>query len=87
MTCLEKLAYATMKCLWIGGLFVHSDTWREMVTKVSTICVTGQFKRLQRELEELYRRAGVPQPAVQAYQDALLSLLAEEEEPVSIPLH
>lgn len=76
-----------MKCLWIGGLFVHSDTWREMVTKVSTICVTGQFKRLQRELEELYRRAGVPQPAVQAYQDALLSLLAEEEEPVSIPLH
>lgn len=44
------------------------------------ICVTAQFKRLQRELEELYRRAGVPRPAVQAYQDALLSLLAEDEE-------
>lgn len=66
---------------------MHSDTWRAMVTKVSTICVTGQFKRLQRELEELYRRAGVAQPAAQAYQDALLSLLAEEDEVVSIQVH
>jgi hypothetical protein len=57
-----------------------------MVSKVSSICVTGQFKRLQRELEELYQRAGVPQPAVQAYQDALLSLLAEEDEPIPIRL-
>lgn len=65
---------------------MHSDTWREMVSKVSSICVTGQFKRLQRELEELYQRAGVPQPAVQAYQDALLSLLAEEDEPIPIRL-
>jgi len=66
---------------------VHADTWRAMVSKVSAICVTGQFKRLQRELEELYRRAGVAQPAVQAYEDALLSLLAEEDEPISIQLH
>ncbi len=70
----------------MGGVFVQSDTWQQMVAKVSAICVTGQFKRLQSELEELYRRAGVPQPAVQAYQDALLSLLAEDE-PISIPLH
>lgn len=75
-----------MKCLWIGGIFVHSDTWREMVSKVSTICVTGQFKRLQSELEDLYLRAGVPQPAVQAYRDALMSLLADEDEPISIQL-
>lgn len=81
------MAYDKMKCLWIGGVFVHSDTWRSMVSKVSAICVTGQFKRLQQELEELYQRAGVPQPAVQAYQDALLSLLAEEDEPISIQLH
>jgi hypothetical protein len=58
-----------------------------MVSKVSAICVTGQFRRLQRELEDLYRRAGVAQPAVQAHQDALLSLLAEEDEPISIQLH
>lgn len=76
-----------MKCLSIGGIFVHSDTWRQMVSKVSAICVTGQFKRLQGELEELYQRAGVPQPAVQAYEDALLSLLADEDEPVTIQLH
>ncbi len=61
---------------------MHSDTWRQMVSKVSAICVTGQFKRLQYDLEDLYRRAGVPQPAVQAYQDALLSLLAEKDKTV-----
>ncbi len=59
---------------------METDLWRDMVGKISTICVTGQFKRLQHQLEDLYRRAGVPQPAVQAYQDALLSLLADEEE-------
>jgi len=58
-----------------------------MVKKVSAICVTGQFKRLQRELEELYRRAGVPEPAVQAYQDALLSLLADDDDAVSMMSH
>ncbi|AEW05389.1 hypothetical protein Sulac_1896 [Sulfobacillus acidophilus DSM 10332] len=66
---------------------MHSDTWRAMVKKVSAICVTGQFKRLQRELEELYRRAGVPEPAVQAYQDALLSLLADDDDAVSMMSH
>ncbi|MHB1954373.1 MAG: hypothetical protein ACYCOU_11550, partial [Sulfobacillus sp.] len=64
----------------IGGIMMETDLWRDMVGKISTICVTGQFKRLQHQLEDLYRRAGVPQPAVQAYQDALLSLLADEEE-------
>lgn len=66
---------------------MHSDTWTQMVSKVSAICVTGQFKRLQRELEDLYQRAGVPKPAVQAHQDALLSLLAEEDETLSVQLH
>ncbi len=66
---------------------MHSDTWTEMVSKVSAICVTGQFKRLQGELEDLYRRAGVPKPAVQAYQDALLSLLAEEDDAISVRFH
>ncbi|MDA8193009.1 MAG: hypothetical protein M0Z53_03285 [Thermaerobacter sp.] len=60
---------------------MQSDSWRAMVTRISVICVTAQFKRLQRELEELYRRAGIPRPAVQAYQDALLASLAEEEDP------
>lgn len=64
----------------LGGGYVPTDTWREMVSKISSICVTGQFKRLQQDLEDLYRRAGVSRPAIQAYQDALLSLLAEEVE-------
>ncbi len=59
---------------------MQTENWREIVGKVSAVCVTGEFKRLQRQLEELYRRAGVAQPAVQAYQDALLSILAEDEE-------
>lgn len=71
----------------LGVMLVQTDTWRIMVNKVSAICVTGQFKRLQRELEELYRRAGIPQPAVQAHQDALLSMLAEENEQVTIQTH
>lgn len=59
---------------------MQTAAWQEMVRRISTICVTGEFKRLQRQLEELYRRAGVTQPAVQAYQDALLSILAEDED-------
>ncbi|MDA8204646.1 MAG: hypothetical protein M0Z36_01145 [Thermaerobacter sp.] len=66
---------------------MHSDTWRLMVSKVSAICVTGQFKRLQGDLEELYRRAGMPQPAVQAYEDALLSMLADGDEAVTNQQH
>lgn len=62
---------------------MQANAVRIMVNRISMICVTAQFKRLQRELEELYRRAGVPKPAVQAYQDALMSLLAEEEEGLS----
>lgn len=58
------------------------DNWRDVVERIATICVTSQFKRLQRQLEELYRRAGVSHPATQAYQDALLSILAEEEDSV-----
>ena len=57
--------------------------WREVVGKISGICVTGQFKRLQRELEDLYRRAGLVDPAAQAYRDALLAILAEEDEAAS----
>jgi hypothetical protein len=53
--------------------------WRDVVGKISAICVSGQFKRLQRELEDLYRRGGLAKPAVQAYQDALLAMLAEED--------
>ena len=74
-----------MKCLWIGGVFVHSDTWREMVSKVSAICVTGQFKRLQRELEELYRRAGGAQPPVAAHLNAVLVLFAAADAPLFLP--
>ncbi len=59
---------------------METDLWRDVVGKISTICVTSQFKRLHHQLEDLYRRAGVPQPAVQAYQDALFSLLADEDE-------
>ncbi|OLZ12273.1 hypothetical protein [Sulfobacillus thermosulfidooxidans] len=59
---------------------MQTETWQGMVSKIAAICVTGEFKRLQRQLEELYRRAGVTQPAVQAYQDALLSILAEDED-------
>jgi hypothetical protein len=53
--------------------------WRGVVGKISVICVSGEFKRLQRDLEELYRRGGLAKPAIQAHHDALLAILAEEE--------
>lgn len=73
-------------CLdWGRGMEVTD--WRDVVGRISTICVTGQFKRLQRELEDLYRRGGLAKPAVQAYQDALLALLADEDAGPQLVVH
>lgn len=61
--------------------------WREVVGRISAICVTGQFKRLQRELEDLYRRGGLTKPAIRAYQDALLAILAEEDSSPAVEIN
>ncbi len=73
-------------CLDWGRSMEVTD-WREVVGVISGICVTGKFKRLQRELEDLYRRAGLAEAAAQAYRDALLAMLAEQEATSSVKVH
>ncbi len=75
------------KCCLDWGRSMELTDLRDVVGKIAVICVSGQFKRLRRELEDLYRRGGLPKPAVQAYQDALLAMLAEENSVPQVEVH
>ncbi|NPV25975.1 MAG: hypothetical protein HPY81_00685 [Firmicutes bacterium] len=52
---------------------------RRIVQKISYICTSDEFQALKKELETLYRRYGTEQPAISAFQDALYTLLVQEE--------
>lgn len=52
---------------------------KRMVQLVSVICFSEEFSTLRKELESLYLRAGNEKALMLAFQDALYSLLAQEE--------
>lgn len=52
---------------------------RLIVQVVSLICLSEEFTALKKELESLYLRLGNEPASVLAFQDALYSLMAQEE--------
>lgn len=52
---------------------------RWLAQVVSLICLSEEFKTLKKELELMYRRQGSESPSTLAFQDALYTLLAQEE--------
>ena len=52
---------------------------KRMVQLVSVICFSEEFLTLRKELESLYLKAGNDKALMLAFQDALYSLLSQEE--------
>ncbi len=52
---------------------------KRMVQLVSVICFSEEFLMLSKELESLYLKAGNEKALMLAFQDALYSLLSQEE--------
>lgn len=60
-----------------------------LVLKISAICLSEEFVNLRRELESIYTRNGLENPAFSAFQDALFALMNEYEDfrPISTRAH
>ncbi|KEO82980.1 hypothetical protein [Tumebacillus flagellatus] len=52
----------------------------EWCREVARICVSDEFKRLNRDLLKFYRKSGMDDPFLLAFQDSLFSLFTEGDE-------
>lgn len=55
---------------------------RHVVNRVTLICLSAEFQRLQAELLNAYLGAGEPDAEAAAFRDALFSLMAERSSDV-----
>lgn len=46
---------------------------------ISEICHSGEFQALRKELEIIYLDAGIKQAVLRAFQDALYTMIIQEE--------
>jgi hypothetical protein len=56
----------------------HQDL-RKIVQRISSICMSGQFLALKKELETLYCHSSNEHTAAEVFQDALYAIIAQEE--------
>jgi len=56
------------------------EEMKKWISSISMICLSDEFQELKSELEQIYRRANVDNPAIIAFQDALFAFIAQEEE-------
>ncbi|MBO8128822.1 MAG: hypothetical protein H0Z39_06445 [Peptococcaceae bacterium] len=52
---------------------------KECTEHIAVICLSCEFKRLQQELERIYREAKMDNVSIAAFSDALLAFLAQNE--------
>ncbi len=55
------------------------DEMKRHIKLIANICISESFLELKKELELLYKENGSEQAAMQAFQDALYTILAEED--------
>ncbi|BCJ85311.1 hypothetical protein [Effusibacillus dendaii] len=51
----------------------------QLCREVARICISEEFQRLNREMIRLYRKSGITDPYLAAFQDALFSLFVETD--------
>lgn len=51
----------------------------QLCREVARICISEEFQRLNREMVKLYRKSGITDPYLAAFQDALFSLFVEAD--------
>lgn len=56
----------------------HKDV-KQIVHKITLICLSDEFLLLKRELESYYQATDQEHASVLAFQDALYSMIAQEE--------
>lgn len=61
-------------------LKAREEQLKDVLDQIAQICITEEFQVLKRELEVMYRRCKVQDPAKLAFQDALYSLLIQQED-------
>lgn len=52
----------------------------ELCREVALICISDEFKRLNRDLVKFYRKSGMPDAFLLAFQDSLFSLYTEMDD-------
>jgi hypothetical protein len=52
---------------------------REIISQIAEICLSEEFISLRDELERVYKNNGVDNSLLTAFQDALYSILAQQE--------
>lgn len=57
----------------------RDEQLNKLVVQVSAICMSEEFRILQQELAQMYARAKVENGELIAFQDALFSLLIQQE--------
>ncbi|MGF7186025.1 putative membrane protein YqiK [Desulfitispora alkaliphila] len=55
------------------------EEMKKYVHLIANICISDNFLALKEELEAFYQSSKLEQPSVQAFQDALYTILAEED--------
>ncbi|HHV61605.1 MAG TPA: hypothetical protein GXX51_03060 [Firmicutes bacterium] len=60
--------------------YQDDEALRDMAIKVSSICLSPEFDNLRKELEALYNRSGERHSSIAAFEDALFTLLLQENE-------
>ncbi|OAT85872.1 hypothetical protein [Desulfotomaculum copahuensis] len=53
---------------------------KKWLNHIALICLSEEFQELKKELEQVYSRAQVENYALVAFEDALYTFLAQEEE-------
>ncbi len=64
----------------ISSLKLSDTGLRQMVTTITHICMSQEFKQLKEELEQIYQDAGEDDFAEMAFKDALYTMLLQSEE-------
>lgn len=64
----------------VPGFNSTEEEIRKWIKSIALICLSAEFQELKNELEQIYRRENVEDPAITAFQDALYSFLVQEED-------
>ena len=58
----------------------YDEEMKKLIGQIAEVCLSEEFQSLRQELEMLYFNSGMENALVAAFQDALITMLAQREE-------
>lgn len=58
----------------------YDEEMKKLICQIAEICLSEEFQSLRYELESLYFNSGMEDALLTAFQDALITMLAQREE-------